>query len=103
MSNPTTNLFCKNASDEYQDLSGIFQPLSEGSSIGYNTNILVNVDGTYKDLQYIFASLGSGSSIGYDTNILANVSGTYTDLRNIFAKYNPKTTFTTTSGLLTTS
>ena len=103
MSNPTTNLFCKNASDEYQDLSGIFQPLSEGSSIGYNTNILVNVDGTYTDLKDIFASLSSGSSIGYDTNILTNGSGSYTDLSNIFAEYNSKTTFTTTSGLLTTS
>ena len=62
------------------DLSSIFQPISYGSSIGYDTGYKVNGN----DLQNIFASLGSTSPIGYDTEYAVNNN----DFRNIFAAYN---------------
>ena len=83
MSNPTTNFVCKNASGVYQDLSGIFQPISLGVSIGYDTSF--NIAGI-GDLSTIFASISSGSSIGYNTGLIANNGQ---DLRQIFAAYNP--------------
>ena len=74
MSNPQTYYTVGNV-----DLSSIFQPLSSGSNIGFNTSY--NVAG-YGDLRNIFASLGSGSSIGYNTGY--SVSG-HGDLSTIFA------------------
>ena len=75
MSNPTTNYICKNVSGVYQDLSGIFQPLSLGTSITFNTNL--NVNGV--DLKNIFASL-NGQPINFNTGYTVNGL----DLRYIF-------------------
>jgi hypothetical protein len=67
MSNPTTNLICKNALGVYQDLSSIFQPYSLGSPISFDTSF--NVTG-YGDLKNIFAGLSSGSAIDLAQTLL---------------------------------
>ena len=88
MSNPTTNFLTGGV-----DLSSIFMPLSQGSAYSSNTGYTVN----NTDLRYIFAKYVSGTKAnptGYTVNNI--------DLNNIFAKYSSKTTFTTTSQLLTT-
>lgn len=76
MSNPTTNYTVGGV-----DLSNIFQPLSQGSAIGYNTNYTVS---GYGDLRNIFAAytgvLGTQAPLtGY------SVTG-HGDLNTIFAK-----------------
>jgi hypothetical protein len=76
MSNPTTNYTVGGV-----DLSNIFQPLSQGSAIGYNTNYTVS---GYGDLRNIFAAYtgvpGTQAPLtGY------SVTG-HGDLNTIFAK-----------------
>jgi len=84
MSNPTTNYIIYNQlTSSYQDLSGIFMPLSLGTSIGYDTSF--NVAG-YGDLSTIFASVNGYSPIGYNTGLQVNGN----DLSTIFADYNSK-------------
>ena len=81
MSNPTTNYITNVPNIGYQDLSGIFLPVSAGSSIGYNTGF--NVSG-YGDFQNIFASISGGQGIGYNTGFKVNGVG---DLSTLFAAY----------------
>jgi len=78
MSNPTTGFMCKNANGIYQDLSGIFLPLSLGTSIGYNTGFKVAGHG---DLSQIFSSISSGNKNTFNTGYTVNG----VDLTNIFA------------------
>jgi hypothetical protein len=80
MSNPTTNYKTINATTGLlQDLSGIFLPLSLGTT--YPTSTGYKVGNT--DLNAIFADLSGRTPISYNTNYKV-IS---TDLRNIFAPY----------------
>jgi hypothetical protein len=95
-SNPTTNYITYNqTTGTYQDLSGIFQPLSLGLPIGYDTSFNVI---NYGDLSNIFASLSSGSNIGFNTGFQVNGN----DLSTIFAAYNTDNSINV-SGATTTS
>lgn len=80
MSNPTTNYITNVPNIGYQDLSGIFLPVSAGSTIGSNTGF--NVSG-YGDFQNIFASISGGQGIGYNTGYTVNGG----DLSTLFAAY----------------
>ena len=83
MSNPNTNLITYNPNTSlYQDLSGIFQPISLGTPSSIITGFKVGS----QDLNEIFADLSGGSSIDFDTGFIVPLYG---DLRNIFAAYNP--------------
>lgn len=80
MSNPQTYYTCINANNQVQDLSGIFQPLSQGTSYSTVTGYKVP-DG--RDFNQIFAA---GNNLGYNVGYKLSNG---TDLSQIFAKYNP--------------
>jgi hypothetical protein len=85
MSNPQTYYITMNGSSEFQDLSGIFQPLSLGTQYPTATGFQLS---TGEDLNQIFADITSGSPLGYDVNFKSVAAGNL-DLSQIFAKYNP--------------
>lgn len=83
MSNPETYYLTINNSGIVQDLSGIFQPISLGTSYPTPTDFVIS---NGNDLNQIFANISSGSSLGYNVGYtIANGN----DLSQIFAKYNP--------------
>ena len=83
MSIPNINLITYNPNTSlYQDLSGIFQPISLGSPSSIITGFKVGS----QDLNQIFADLSGSSSINFTTGFI--VPG-YGDLSTIFAAYNP--------------
>ena len=85
MSNPTTGFICKNSSEVYQDLSGIFQPLFDLPPGATETGFIAP---SGNDLNKIFYPLPSGNTpISFNTNFIGK--GTGKDLRYIFAPYNP--------------
>jgi len=81
MSNPTTNYICLNGSGIYQDLSGIFQKYTSGTTQATATGFKLSNNA---DLSTIFAP-NAGSNISFNTNFIA-ANGQ--DLTLIFA---PKT------------
>lgn len=85
MSNPQTYYITMNGSSEFQDLSGIFQPLSLGTQYPTATGFQLS---TGQDLNQIFANISSGSPLGYNVNFKSLAAGNL-DLSQIFAKYNP--------------
>ena len=76
MSNPTTNYRVGGV-----DLSAIFQPLSQGSAIGYDTNYTVS---GYGDLRNIFAAYTG--AVGTQAPVTGYSVTGHGDLNNIFAK-----------------
>ena len=86
MSNPQTYYITMNQSTgQFQDLSGIFQPLSLGTQYPTATGFQLS---TGQDLNQIFADISSGSPLGYNVNFIS-VPCSNQDLSQIFAKYNP--------------
>lgn len=85
MSNPQTYYITMNGSGQFQDLSGIFQPLSLGTQYPTATGFQLS---NGQDLNQIFANISSGSPLGYNVNFISVPCGNQ-DLSQIFAKYNP--------------
>ena len=67
MSTPTTNYICLNGSGVYQDLSGIFLPLSGETPADVTGFKLSNNE----DLNTIFAPIASSTPINFNTNFIA--------------------------------
>lgn len=81
MSNPETKYITFNQDTGlYQDLSGIFQPLSIGYPYPLQTGFLANG----QDFNAIFSGTSLGTKIDYNVNYTFNG----TDLSQIFQKYN---------------
>jgi len=94
MSNPTTNFITYNQNTgEYEDLSGIFKPLTSGGTKAPITGFTIS---TGSDLNTIFDPSTNGIIITYNTGFTVNGI----DLRYFFAAY--KTELTTTSYSFTT-
>lgn len=91
MSNPETYYLTINNSGIVQDLSGIFQPISLGTSYSTPTGFKLS---NGQDLNTIFANISSGSSLGYNVGYIFNG----TDLSQIFAKYESTYKITDSSG-----
>ena len=83
-------------SNTYEDLSHLFESLSQGQSSSITTNYKVG----NQDLNQIFASIDSPGAIpiGFNTNFKVGTQ----DLTEIFASKNSDTPFLTTSQFLTT-
>jgi hypothetical protein len=82
--NQETNYITLNQNtSQYQDLSGIFQPLSLGTAYTTPTGFKTTISGVEKDLNEIFAA---GNDLGYSVGYKLTNG---TDLSQIFAKYNP--------------
>jgi len=91
MSNPTTDYFTINDSGIVQDLSGIFQPISLGTSYPTPTGFVIS---NGNDLNQIFANITSGSSLGYNVGYTIDNGN---DLSQIFAKYDTSFRYTITN------
>jgi hypothetical protein len=89
MSNPETFYLTINNNNVVQDLSGIFQPISLGTSYPTETGFKLS---NGQDLNTIFANISSGSSLGYNVGYKISNGN---DLSQIFAKYD-NTSFTYT-------
>jgi hypothetical protein len=74
--NPTTNFIVKDASNNFVDLSNVFQQYTSGTQ-AETTNFIVSGIG---DLNTIFKPLESGTPIDFSTNLLVNG----VDLNSIF-------------------
>lgn len=96
MSNPQTYYITKNETGQFQDLSGIFLPISLGTQYPTATGFKLS---NGQDLNQIFANISSGIPLGYNVNFKSVAAGNL-DLSQIFAKNISE--FNSLGGFITT-